>query len=480
MAKIKDVALTDFSVKVYSKYALYAIENRATPDYRDGLQSVHRRVLWAMHELGLKSTSEKPMKSARVVGDTLGKYHPHGDTACYKAMVTMAGGKHHSNTCQKLIEGTGNWGSLSNGCEAAAARYTEARLSAFSDRNIFDPYYVPAVNMVPNFDSSGQEPEVLPVLLPVLLLNGKFGIAPGLRCDIPCFTLDSIKALLAAVYGGAAVTADLCSRHLVLRTTHGGRAAKTRANREALAELYKRSISGTIAFESRVAYNEATKTATVTAFAVDRLERPLKNLSDMAGIAYASDDSRAGDPYATVVVRFNKTCDAPTAQLLLQEVKNAFACNASFRLNVSHRKFVESLGDVEIGLLSPSLVELIDLWVQWRVELEVKATEHWIGITLTKTARQNILLCAVRNRVIIMESLERKEPIAELAVWLARRLDISPQDARAIYELQLLRLRALEEKPILDEIKRIEEERKALVARKNKPLPAMLKQLEHL
>lgn len=480
MAKIRDVELTPFTVKQYSTYALYATEMRATPDYRDGLQSVHRRILWAMHELGLRSTGETAKKSARVVGETLGKYHPHGDTACYEAMVKMAGGTHHSNVCQKLVEGVGNWGSLSDGGNAAAMRYTEAKLSAFSDRAIFNPFYVPATNMVPNFDSTETEPEVLPVLLPLLLLNGQFGIAPGVQCSVPCFTIDSIKALLAAAYAGAAVDPTLCARHLVLRTTHGGRAANTPENRAALKELYKKSISGRIVFESKMTVDRSTKTATLTRFAVNNIERPIIKLSSTNGIAYASDDTCKGDQFATVVIKFAKTASATELDKLVAVVADEFSEASTFRLNLSHRKFNPATGDVDISLLSPSLSELLNKWIEWRVELEVRACRHWIEVAARQSAQQHILLCAVRNREVIIRSLDRKEPMKELIAWLAQQLKISIETSAAIYELRVRQLRALEEPGILAEIERIEARSAALTQRMNKPLPEMLKQLSTL
>jgi topoisomerase IV subunit A len=480
MAKIRDVQLTKYSVEMYSKYALYSTEMRATPDYRDGLQSIHRRILWSMHELGLKSTVEKAIKSARVVGDTIGKYHPHGDQAAYGAMVNIAGGKHHSNICEKLVEGTGNWGSLSDGGMAASQRYTEAKLSAFSDRVIFDPFYVPATHMVPNFDGSGLEPEVLPVLLPVLILNGQFGIAPGVQCSVPCFTRDSVKSLLASVYSGSVVDGALCLKHLVLRTTHGGRAAKTAENRTALRDLTRSSVSGRIVFESKMVVDPSTKTATLTRFAVDNIERPIAKLAATTGIAYASDDSGKGDQFATVVVKFSKTASVSEVARLSKLVAEAFSTASTFRLNLSHRKFNPSTGDVDISLLSPSLPALIEKWVEWRTELEVRACKHWIQVAARQLAQQNVLLCAVRNREIIIRSLDRVEPMNELIAWLAQKLKITVEAAAAIYELKVRQLRALEEAGILEAIEVIEKRSALLTHRMNNPKPEMLKQLENL
>ncbi|MEE3393653.1 MAG: DNA gyrase subunit A, partial [Lachnospiraceae bacterium] len=172
----------DFSEEMknsYRDYALSVIIARALPDVRDGLKPVQRRVLYAMHELGLDP--DKPhRKSARIVGDTMGKYHPHGDSSIYEALVHMS----ESYTMQlPLVDGHGNFGSI-DGDSAAAMRYTEARLSkpAVSMLSDLDK---DVVDFVPNFDESEKEPVVLPAKLPNLLINGTTGIAVGMATNIP-------------------------------------------------------------------------------------------------------------------------------------------------------------------------------------------------------------------------------------------------------------------------------------------------------
>ena len=170
----------------YLKYAMSVIVSRALPDVRDGLKPVHRRILFAMHEMGLTYPA-KSKKSATVVGEVLGKYHPHGDVAVYDAMVRMA---QNFSLRYPLVEGQGNFGSI-DGDSAAAMRYTEARMSPIASEMLRD-IEKETVGFIPNYDGSKAEPLVLPATLPQLLLNGTEGIAVGMATKIPPHNLNEI------------------------------------------------------------------------------------------------------------------------------------------------------------------------------------------------------------------------------------------------------------------------------------------------
>jgi len=171
----------------YLEYAMSVIVGRALPDARDGLKPVHRRILYAMYELGL--TSSRPYrKCARVVGEVLGKYHPHGDTAVYDALVRMA---QDFSMRMPLIDGHGNFGSVDND-PPAAMRYTESRLQSLSDESLLEDIESETVDFADNFDGSQQEPTVLPARIPQLLLNGSSGIAVGMATNIPPHNLGEL------------------------------------------------------------------------------------------------------------------------------------------------------------------------------------------------------------------------------------------------------------------------------------------------
>ena len=183
----------DFTEKAYLDYSMYVILDRALPHVGDGLKPVQRRIIYAMSELGLSSTS-KHKKSARTVGDVLGKYHPHGDSACYEAMVLMAQPFSYRNP---LVDGQGNWGSMDDPKSFAAMRYTESKLTAYA-QTLLSELGQGTVEWQPNFDGTMNEPTLLPARLPNILMNGGSGIAVGMATDIPPHNLrEVVNACLA-------------------------------------------------------------------------------------------------------------------------------------------------------------------------------------------------------------------------------------------------------------------------------------------
>ncbi|MBN9424992.1 MAG: DNA topoisomerase IV subunit A, partial [Burkholderiales bacterium] len=182
------LVLAQYAERAYLDYAVSVVKGRALPDVCDGQKPVQRRILYAMNEMGLGPTA-KPVKSARVVGDVLGRFHPHGDVAAYDALVRMA----QSFTLRyPLIDGQGNFGSR-DGDGAAAMRYTEARLTPYA-RLLLDEIDQGTVDFVANYDGSTQEPRVLPARLPMLLLNGASGIAVGMATEIPPHNLREVAS----------------------------------------------------------------------------------------------------------------------------------------------------------------------------------------------------------------------------------------------------------------------------------------------
>ncbi|HEY0722248.1 MAG TPA: DNA gyrase subunit A, partial [Gammaproteobacteria bacterium] len=184
---VEQLPLKSFTEKAYLNYSMYVIMDRALPHIGDGLKPVQRRIVYAMSELGLKAGS-KHKKSARTVGDVLGKFHPHGDSACYEAMVLMA---QPFSYRYPLVDGQGNWGSPDDPKSFAAMRYTEARLGKFSEL-LLNEVAMGTVDWVPNFDGTLEEPKVLPSRVPHVLLNGTTGIAVGMATDIPPHNLREV------------------------------------------------------------------------------------------------------------------------------------------------------------------------------------------------------------------------------------------------------------------------------------------------
>jgi len=172
---IEQLPLRTFTEKAYLDYSMYVILDRALPHIGDGLKPVQRRIIYAMSELGLNAAA-KYKKSARTIGDVLGKFHPHGDSACYEAMVLMA---QNFSYRYPLVDGQGNWGSADDPKSFAAMRYTEAKLTGYA-ANLLSEVDQGTVDWVPNFDATIDEPLHLPARLPNILMNGAMGIAVGM------------------------------------------------------------------------------------------------------------------------------------------------------------------------------------------------------------------------------------------------------------------------------------------------------------
>src|SRR5512146_2401007 len=193
----------------YLDYAMSVIVSRALPDVRDGLKPVHRRILYAMYDLGL--TSDKPYKkSARIVGEVLGKYHPHGDVAVYEAMVRMA---QDFSLRYPLVDGQGNFGSI-DGDNAAAMRYTEARLAPIANEMLAD-IDKETVEWNDNFDGTLKEPSVLPAALPNLVVNGSAGIAVGMATNIPPHNLGEVCDALCYIIENYQKASDISAEDLM-------------------------------------------------------------------------------------------------------------------------------------------------------------------------------------------------------------------------------------------------------------------------
>ncbi|MDR3582369.1 MAG: DNA gyrase subunit A, partial [Candidatus Pacebacteria bacterium] len=204
MAENEPIEITSELGKSYLDYAMSVIVSRALPDVRDGMKPVHRRVLWAMWDMGVVSTA-KFRKSAYVVGETMAKYHPHGDSSIYDAMVRMA---QDFSLRYPLVRGQGNFGSV-DGDPPAAMRYTEAKLAAMADEMLID-IEKETVDWAPNYDATRNEPMTLPAKLPNLLLNGAVGIAVGMATNIPPHNLgEVVDAILHLADNPDATSEDL-------------------------------------------------------------------------------------------------------------------------------------------------------------------------------------------------------------------------------------------------------------------------------
>jgi topoisomerase-4 subunit A len=240
---VEQIPLAQFTEKAYLDYSMYVILDRALPHVGDGLKPVQRRIVYAMSDLGL-SAGSKPKKAARTVGDVLGKFHPHGDSACYEAMVHMA---QPFSFRYPIIDGHGNWGSQDDPKSFAAMRYTEARLAAYA-QVLLGEIAQGTVDWVPNFDGTLMEPALLPAELPNLLLNGTTGIAVGMSTDVPPHNLREVAAALVHLLDKPKATlSELMKKIEGPDFPTGGELISSRAE---IADVYK-SGTGTLRLRAR-------------------------------------------------------------------------------------------------------------------------------------------------------------------------------------------------------------------------------------
>ncbi|MBT3429411.1 MAG: DNA topoisomerase IV subunit A, partial [Proteobacteria bacterium] len=209
LRKHETVPVSEFTERSYLNYSMYVVLDRALPSLADGLKPVQRRIVYAMSELGLAASS-KYKKSARTVGDVLGKFHPHGDSACYEAMVLMA---QPFSFRYPLVDGQGNWGSQDDPRSFAAMRYTEARLSAFAEM-LLSELAQGTVDWGLNFDGTLREPRLLPARLPNVLLNGSSGIAVGMATDIPPHNLREVVTAAIRLLENSRTTLEQLCEHI--------------------------------------------------------------------------------------------------------------------------------------------------------------------------------------------------------------------------------------------------------------------------
>lgn len=475
-----EVPLNKFAIRKYKNYGVSVLEDRAIPDYRDGMNPVNRRILWSCHELGIRSTS-KFVKSARVVGDALGRFHPHSDSALYGAMVGMTNvGKSVNNIQCGLLEGEGNWGSFSNR-SYAAHRYTEARLSKFSDEILFNKFYLPVVEMGPNFDSSGREPVLLPALLPLVFLNGRFGIAPGATTNIPSFTFKSVLKTLKAIYDGEEITAKLLYKGLQVCTLFGGverRETSPKPERLERLAMFK-TLRGKVRLYGNPAYDEKNKTIIANRFgnANANVEKLIGNIGAYTGVMSVLDDSSKGEKYGTIKVNLKRNLTTKDYSKLLKRVDEELSSSENYVLNFTER-YLDEEGQGQARMKPQSITTAFINWVKWRTELEVKACAYWIAETLKQIRKLELLMIAVDNRKIIIESLDKSINQDELEKWLSVRLKITQLEAAFIYDLKVRQLRALERVALEAQMKEVMTRKKTLEQRKAKPASFMAEQLK--
>lgn len=429
-------------------YAMSVIVSRALPDARDGLKPVHRRILYAMHDMGIRHTGAH-RKSARIVGEVLGKYHPHGDSSVYDAMVRMA---QDFSMRYPLVDGQGNFGSI-DGDSAAAMRYTEARLAPIA-AELLEDIDKETVNFTPNFDDSLNEPELLPARLPNLLLNGSTGIAVGMATNIPPHNLtevcDAIIHLIDRQDEWEEVTLDDLMQFVKGPDfPTGGIIVGTEGIRAAYATGRGRVIIRAVAEVEEMPKNPNRQRINITEipFQVNKsllIERiaDLVNKGEIPDISDLRDESdRRG---ISIIVELKR--GTQPLKVLNQLYKHT-ALQTTFGIQML------ALVDKQPRLLA--LKRALQIYIDHRVEVIRRRTQFELDKALRRQHILEGLLIAQDNLDEVIETI-RQSPDADTArTSLVEKFDLTEIQATAILDMQLRRLAALERQKLVDEHKEV-------------------------
>jgi len=426
----EQIALENYALRAYFDYSMYVINDRALPYIGDGLKPVQRRILYAMSELRLTEDA-KYMKSARTIGDVLGKYHPHGDSACYEAMTLMA---QPFSFRYPLIDGQGNWGAPDDPKSFAAMRYTEARQTRYA-RLLLDEVHQGTVDWVSNFDGTLEEPRALPAGLPMLLLNGSTGIAVGMATDIPPHNLSEVaSACVLLLTRPKADIAEICEH---IKGPDFPTAANIVTPPERIIEIYK---TGQGQIHARARYQVDKKNIIITALPqysspsriIEQLARQMQ-AKKLPMIADIRDESDHENP-TRIVITLKKPAHANIEQLM-EHLFAATDLERSHRINFN---LINLNGQPQ----HCNLKEILQQWLEFRSMIVVRRLEHRLAQV---DARLHIVagfLIAYNNLDEIIHIIREEQKPGDT---LQHRFDLSKEQAMAILELRLRQLARLEE-----------------------------------
>ena len=437
---IRPIRIEDEMRTSYLSYAMSVIVSRALPDVRDGLKPVQRRILYAMHELGLRPASAYK-KSARIVGEVLGKFHPHGDSPVYEALVRMA---QDFSLRYPLVDGQGNFGSIDND-PPAAMRYTEARLASIADEMLAD-IDLNTVDFAANFDDSLEEPTVLPALLPNMLVNGASGIAVGMATNIPPHNLrEMCDAVAYLIDHPDAVVEDLMKlvpgpdfptgaiiqgRSGIVdayTTGHGRVVMQARAEIEDLKGGREQIVVTEIPFQ----VNKAAL--------VEKIARLVKD-KKIEGISDVRDESdRQG---LRVVVELRRDTQA---EIVLNNLYRHTALRSSF--NVIMLALVDGQPQV-LGLK-----RALQLYIEHRRVVITRRSEHLLKVAKDRSHIVEGLRLALTHLDEVISIIRASQDAAAARSNLVQRMSLSEVQAQAILDMQLRRLAALEREKLEEEFR---------------------------
>ncbi len=443
---VEQISLKQYTEKAYLDYSMYVILDRALPHIGDGLKPVQRRIVYAMSELGLKA-SAKHKKSARTVGDVLGKFHPHGDSACYEAMVLMA---QPFSYRYPLIDGQGNWGSADDPKSFAAMRYTEAKLAKFSELLLAE-LGQGTVDWLPNFDGTLNEPAVLPSRVPHVLLNGSTGIAVGMATDIPPHNLEEVTQ--ACIHLLNKPEADIAELMRFVKAPDYPTDAEIITPESDIRKIYETGRGGV---RMRAVYQIEDGDVVITA--LPHQVSGAKILEQIAAQMQAKklpmvvdlrDESDHENPTRLVIVPRSNRIDI---EGMMAHLFATTDLEKSYRINLN---MIGTDGRPQVK----GLVQILTEWLSFRRDTVRRRLEHRLQKVVDRLHLLAGLLIAYLNIDEVIDIIRTEdEPKQELI----SRFDLSERQAEAILELKLRQLAKLEEVRIRGEQNELEEERKKL------------------
>ena len=443
---VERLSLKAYTERAYLSYSMYVILDRALPHVSDGLKPVQRRIIYAMSELNLSSQA-KPKKAARTIGDVIGKFHPHGETACYDAMVLMA---QPFSYRYPLVDGQGNFGSPDDPKSFAAMRYTEARLTPFADM-LLSEIGQGTVDWTPNFDGTLNEPLFLPARLPHVLLNGTTGIAVGMATDIPPHNLREVaEACVRLLEKPTATVQELCE---FVQAPDFPTEAEIITPREEILRMYE---TGTGSLRMRARYEREAESIVVTALPYQ--VSGSKILEQIAGQLRAKklpmvvdlrDESDHENPTRLVIVLSSARSPADTVMSHLfatTDLERTYRVNFNM-IGLDRRPQVKNLRAV--------LTE----WLEFRTETVRRRLQHRLDRVLQRLHVLEGLLVVYLNVDEVIEIIRNED---DPKAALMARFDLSDTQTDAILDLRLRRLARLEEIAIQEERQRLDTERRGL------------------
>ena len=438
--------LRTFTEKAYLDYSMYVILDRALPALGDGLKPVQRRIIYAMSELAL-GAANKHKKSARTVGDVIGKYHPHGDSACYEAMVLMA---QPFSYRYPVVDGQGNWGSQEDPKSFAAMRYTESKLTRYAEVLLAE-LGAGTVDWQPNFDGTMEEPAILPARLPNLLLNGTTGIAVGMATDIPPHNLREVaNACIALLEDPELSTANLM-KHVKGPDLPTG--AEIVSPRSDLKEFYEKGVG---AFKARATYEIEDGNVVVTAFPYQVSSKKVEEQiaeqirsKKLPMVDDVRDEADHENPVRFVIIPKSSRVD------MVEVMNHLFATTdleRSYRVNIN---VIALDGRPRVLGLKALLTE----WLEFRTTTVTRRLQYRLDKVNRRLHILEGMLIAYLNLDEVIRIIRRED---EPKPVLMKRFKLSEEQTEEILNTRLRHLAKLEEMKIRDEQKALAEEREEL------------------